>query len=323
MLSRWLVFMFSDSDALCSARRKGRKNKGQNSEGGAGNKKGKNVDIAVLRLRAASRVMSGMTYVKAMLQDLSKKYDAWKKEEDICEVFQKADGFFKKGIEEADLQNHDCGDMISVVKLVYNILYRWNLITVLSVGSHSIEKEFFDLPDGKTEDVLEVDHEHCRKLLEEFMDKDPYLQEKAPNAKIFMCIDSKVFEKCTNSEQITAAETGCSDALTDTKTVIAALRRSMKAGSMTVSLLDLGLGQHKICNLITLYVLECRFSLCGLSFNFSFSFSFSCLLPVPSRMPPRWSNQFAKHESASKNRWRKPLEPMPPEHMEVWLADRI
>lgn len=172
-----------------------------------------------------------MTFVKAMLQDVAKKYDSWKSDDETCDVFQKGDELYKKGIEEVELQNHDCGDLISVVKLVYNILYRWNILTLLSTGSHSIDPKLFDLPDKKNENDLEQNPDHCSKMLQELIEKDPYLQEKAPKAKSFMSIDSKAFEKCTTSDHITAVETECQEALTDIKTVIAAMRRSMKVGT--------------------------------------------------------------------------------------------
>ena len=72
------------------------------------------------------------------------------------------------------------------------------------------------------------DPNKARILLQEALKKDPYLTEKAPNLNLFLDIDAQKLDGCNNAAEVGELETTLIKGLTDVKTVITALRRSMK-----------------------------------------------------------------------------------------------
>lgn len=109
---------------------------------------------------------------------------------------------------------------------------------LLSVGSHSIEKTLFSHKDCKTEQDFLDDLTHARGLLKDSLEKDAYLAEKAPGLLLFKDIDCAQVEDCRTVAEVQAKQAELEGALKDVKTVLGALRRTMKA------LFGMGWGGH-------------------------------------------------------------------------------
>lgn len=104
------------------------------------------------------------------------------------------------------------------------------MVLLVGVGTKSFTATIFpDQPDiAKTEEQLLEDPETLRSLLSGLLSKDAYLQEKAPKLKVCLDIDSSQLERCDNSADVNEAKTELDNALNDIKTLVTALRRSMK-----------------------------------------------------------------------------------------------
>lgn len=73
-----------------------------------------------------------------------------------------------------------------------------------------------------------ADPAFCRSELARALEDDPYLTEKAPDLTPFLDVDSARLDGLNNADEVTGMETQLLKALADIKTVVTALRRSMK-----------------------------------------------------------------------------------------------
>ena len=138
---------------------------------------------------------------------------------------------WQSGIAESNLaEQDDVGDDISAVKLMYTIIERWNLLLLVAVGSKVIATKYFNREDGQSEEDLLRDPDKSRALLCDCLKKDPYLEEKMPKLKMLIDINTDALECAEDADKIAEIEADLQGTLTDVKTLIGAMRRSMKAG---------------------------------------------------------------------------------------------
>ena len=113
---------------------------------------------------------------------------------------------------------------------MYTIIERWNLLLLVAVGSKVIATKYFNREDGQSEEDLLQDPDKSRTLLCDCLKKDPYLEEKMPKLKMLIDINTDALECAEDADKIAEIEADLQGTLTDVKTLIGAMRRSMKAG---------------------------------------------------------------------------------------------
>lgn len=199
-------------------------------------KKPKVGDVATMRLRSASKLVSALSFLKASLVDVGQKFRAWREQEaDAQPVYTKAVTLYNKGVLAEGLANEELGDDISAVKLMYTIIGRWHILLLVSVGSKALTT-FIDEEaalagrgsDPVSEETLISEHERCDKLLNDQLALDAYLQEKIPFLTHYKQMDTAPIDKCTSIEEVTECETKIQKSIAEAKTVITSMRRSMK-----------------------------------------------------------------------------------------------
>lgn len=203
---------------------------------GAANKKGNKkpkkgaTDVVVCRLRAASKIVGGIKFVKASMSDVAKKFITWSAQTDdgVGTVYEKAAKLHLDKVKETDLMIHDVGDEISAVKLMYTVIDRWNLMLLVSVGSDAVDASLFRREDGKTEEDLKGNPDNARDELVSCLENDTYLKESAPHLKLFLDINVAKLEACETADSVNEAKTELETALAAAKTLIGTLRRGMK-----------------------------------------------------------------------------------------------
>lgn len=187
-------------------------------------------DVVVCRLRAASKIVGGIKFVKASMSDVAKKFTTWAVQEDdgVGPVYDRAANLHLQKVKEADLMSHDVGDEISAVKLIYTIIERWNLMLLVSVGADAVDASLFKREDGKTEQDFKDNPEDARRELASCLENDSYLKESAPQLKLFLDINVAKLEACGTADSVNEVKTELETALAAAKTLIGTLRRGMK-----------------------------------------------------------------------------------------------
>lgn len=199
-------------------------------------KKPKVGDVATMRLRSASRLLSALSFLKASLADVGQKFRAWREQEaDVKPVYTKAVDLYNKGVLVESLPNENLGDDISAVKLMYTIIRRWHILLLGSVGSKALTSFIAEESilagcgsDPISEETLISESERCDKLLNDQLALDAYLQEKIPFLRHYKLMDTAPIDQCNSIEEVTECETKIQTSIAQAKTVITSMRRSMK-----------------------------------------------------------------------------------------------
>ena len=117
-------------------------------------------------------------------------------------------------------------DNASVVKMIYTILARHELLELLSYGMHPTPAETTPTPADKTEMTLD----ELSKKIEEKINKDPFMTEQAPSVISLkeLADPEGMFSGCSMAADIQDIEAYMMKRIANSKTAVAALRRTMK-----------------------------------------------------------------------------------------------
>ncbi|CAL1133685.1 unnamed protein product [Cladocopium goreaui] len=190
--------------------------------------KKKETDIATAKLRSATKVVNQRKLLAALFKDTEEKLQAWYGQHKA--MVDKTKELIEKGVSEerllTDNEVFGLDDNASVVKMIYTILARHELLELLSYGMHPTPAETTPTPADKTEMTLD----ELSKKIEEKINKDPFMTEQAPSVISLkeLADPEGMFSGCSMAADIQDIEASMMKRIANSKTAVAALRRTMK-----------------------------------------------------------------------------------------------
>lgn len=137
------------------------------------------------------------------------------------------------------------GDDAGVIKMIYVILKRADLLAYLAHGTTS------DIKYAQNRPVTDIDEETLRGKVRQFISEDPFMLEQCSRAVTWVELGNPeaFFASCSTAADVSAAEGDLLERIAQTKTVVNAFRRSLKDSgrpSKALSVLGRQLTAHRM-----------------------------------------------------------------------------